>query len=99
MSGKTPKPATSKNSTTNNLSNFHHLEYFGLIFEFLFLLIGVYLYVFSRGLVRSKDPELQKKADVFRAQNGWWLRLLALGLVAIMAVNIILHLQQLVSGS
>jgi hypothetical protein len=75
------------------------MEYLGLIFEIIFLLIGVYLYAFARGWVRSGNPDLQKKAEAFRAQNGWWLRLLALGLVAIMAVNIVLHLQQIASGS
>ncbi|MBK7407669.1 MAG: hypothetical protein IPL49_15230 [Saprospirales bacterium] len=75
------------------------VEYLGLLFEFLFLGIGVYLYLFARGLLKAGNPELQKRAEAFRQANGWWLRLLALAIVAIMVLNIYLHLRQLFSGS
>ena len=75
------------------------VEYLGLLFEFLFLGIGVYLYLFARGLINAGSPDLQKRAESFRQANGWWLRLLALAIVAIMALNIYLHLRQLFSAS
>ncbi len=71
------------------------MEYLGLLFELLFLAMGVYLYLFAIGKVSTKDPQARERAEAFRARNGWWLRLLSLALIAIMAVNIYLHLVQL----
>jgi hypothetical protein len=73
------------------------LEYTGLIFEIFFLIAGIYLYLFSIGKVQSSDPEKQKKAEEFRAQNKW-LRIVSLALIAIMAVNIYLHFQEIMGG-
>lgn len=72
------------------------MEYTGLIFEVIFLLMGVYLYMFSIGKVKSNDPEKQKKAEEFRVQNGGWLKLVSMALVAIMLVNLYLHIQELI---
>lgn len=74
------------------------MEFLGLILEVLFLGIGVYIYLFSRGFFKSKDPEVEKKAEAFRKKNGWWLRLLALALVAVMLLNLIFHIQDLVNA-
>ncbi|MCR9287097.1 MAG: hypothetical protein NXI23_06855 [Bacteroidetes bacterium] len=74
------------------------MEYTGLLFEFMFLIMGIYLYFFSIGKVQSNDPEKQKKADDFRAQNAGWLKIVSLALVAIMVVNIYLHLQEILSN-
>lgn len=71
------------------------MEFLGLFFELLFLVMGVYLYLFAIGRVSTKDPNARDRAETFRAKNGWWLRLLSLALIAIMAVNIYLHLVQL----
>ncbi|MBK6904647.1 MAG: hypothetical protein IPH04_18055 [Saprospirales bacterium] len=71
------------------------MEYLGLLFELLFFSLGVYLYLFARGMVRSGNPERQKRAESFRASNSWWLRLLGLAIAAIMGVNTYLHLVQL----
>ncbi|RMG82240.1 MAG: hypothetical protein D6714_11675 [Bacteroidetes bacterium] len=71
------------------------MEYTGLFFELLFLMLGVYLYFFSIGKIRSKDPEKQKKAEAFRRENAGWLKILALALTAIMLVNFVLHLKAL----
>jgi len=71
------------------------MEYGGLIFEILFLGLSIYLYLFAIGVFKSKDPSRQKKSEAFRQSNGWWLRLLALAVAAIMAVNIYLHLLDL----
>ena len=71
------------------------MEFLGLFFELLFLVMGVYLYLFAIGRVSTKDPKARERAEAFRAKNGWWLRLLSLALIAIMVVNIYLHLVQL----
>lgn len=68
------------------------MEYLGLIFEFAFLALGVYVYLFSIGKLTSKDTEIQKKAEAFRQKNKTWLRILALLLMAVMSVNIYLHI-------
>ncbi len=73
------------------------MEYLGLILEFIFLGIGIYFYLFSIGKINSKNPEAQKKADAFRQGNQRWLRLLSLALIALMSVEIILHIQSMVS--
>jgi hypothetical protein len=73
------------------------MEFVGLFFEFVFFLLGVGLYLFSRGFFRTKDSAMQQKAEAFRNANGWWMRLTALALIAIMAANIFLHLQSFFS--
>lgn len=69
------------------------MDLFGLFVEIALLAIGVYLYLFSRGMLKVKDKALQQKAEAFREGNAWWLRLGSLALIAIMIVNIFLHLQ------
>lgn len=73
------------------------MEYLGLFFEIIFLIIGIYLYLFVRGFVKQKNPEKQAKMDDFRKENGWWLRLAAIALISVMTINIALHIQQLMS--
>ena len=71
------------------------MEYAGLLFEFLFLFLGIYLYLFSIGKFSSKNAEVSKKSEAFRKENKGWMRILALALIAIMMVNIYIHLMQL----
>jgi hypothetical protein len=73
------------------------MEYAGLILEFIFLGIGIYFYLFSIGKIKSKDPKAQQKAESFRKSNHRWLRLLSLALMALMSLNIIVHIQSLIS--
>ena len=72
------------------------IEYIGLLFEIIFLILGVYVYLFFIGKVQAKDPQAREKAEAFRQKNGW-LRYAALALVAIMLVNVYLHIAQLFS--
>lgn len=75
------------------------MDILGLLAELLFLAGGVYLYLFSIGKIKaSQDPAVQAKADEFRLQNNWWLRLLSLALIAIMSVNVFLHVSQMMGG-
>ncbi|MEQ8704563.1 MAG: hypothetical protein RIC19_11615 [Phaeodactylibacter sp.] len=71
------------------------MEYLGLLMELVFLVFGVYLYLFSVGRVTAGNPEARKKAEVFRQRNAWWMRIGALAIIAIMAVNLYLHFLQL----
>lgn len=74
------------------------MEYLGLFIELIFLAIGLYLYLFAIGRMKSANPQAQQRAEAFRKRNGWWLRIAALALVAITLVNIVLHVMQLVTG-
>jgi len=71
------------------------MEYTGLIFEILFLCAGVYLYLFAIGKVSTPNPDKKEQSEAFRQNNKGWLRFLSLALVAIMLVNIVLHIQEL----
>lgn len=74
------------------------MEYIGLFFELVLLSAGVYLYLFAIGRLKLKDEAFRQKAESFRKENVTWLRLAALALSAIMVVNIIVHLRQLMAG-
>ncbi len=74
------------------------MDLLGLVFECIFLAIGVYLYLFARGKVRIVTHSSDDKAEAFRKKNGGWLRILALFLIAVMSLEIVLHLRDLVSG-
>ncbi len=71
------------------------MEYLGLLFEILFLGLGVYVYLFSRGFIKPKTDEAEKATESFRGKKGRWVRVLALALVAVMAVEIILNLRDM----
>ncbi|KAA3640067.1 MAG: hypothetical protein DWQ02_02635 [Bacteroidetes bacterium] len=71
------------------------MEYLGLFFELLILAFAVYLYMFATGRIEAKTEEAQQRADAFRKSNGGWLRILSLALAAIMLVNVLLHIMQL----
>jgi len=70
------------------------MDVFGLVLELIFLALAIYLYLFSRGMIKFAEP-MREKAEAFREGNAWWIRLGALFLMAIMIVNIVLHLKAL----
>lgn len=70
------------------------MEYFSLVIELIFLGIGLYVYLFSRGLILPKEEEARQKAEAFRKSNATWMRILSLLLMAMMAFNIYLHIKQ-----
>lgn len=65
-----------------------------IIWEFAVLAGAVYLYLYSRGIIKL-DPKTKQRAIEFRDQNKRWLTPLSLFLVAIMLVNIYLHFTQI----
>ncbi|MBR9920868.1 MAG: hypothetical protein GYB31_08510 [Bacteroidetes bacterium] len=66
----------------------------GILFEVLFLAIGIYVYLFAIGKIRFKDEKSRQRAEAFRTENGRILRILALALSAIMIVNIALRIME-----
>lgn len=75
------------------------MELIGLLVEILLLALGVYLYLFARGIIKVKDPQRRERAESFRQQNATWMRLLGLALAAIMLLNVVLHISQLFSAA
>jgi len=71
------------------------MDYLGLIFEIVFLGAGIYLYLFSRGIVTPKEKEVKASAEKFRKANAGWMRIASLLLIAIMSVNIIVHVMDI----
>lgn len=71
------------------------MTYLGLIFEIIILVAAVYGYLFTRGKFSSNDPEVRKKAEAFREQNGWWMRIGCLMIIALMSVEIVLHFRDI----
>ncbi|WP_420460546.1 hypothetical protein [Neolewinella sp.] len=60
-----------------------------LLIHLVFFAIGVYLYLFSRGLVRAGDVETRERAETFRKENATWMRYLGLALAAVMLLNLV----------
>ncbi len=71
------------------------MTYLGLLFEILIFAAATYGYLFTRGMFSSDDPTVRKKANDFRKKNGWWLRLACILVMALMAVNIALHIRDI----
>ncbi|MEZ4984558.1 MAG: hypothetical protein R2795_05920 [Saprospiraceae bacterium] len=71
------------------------MQIFGLLSELILFGMGTYLYLFARGLVSIKDKEVAKRAEAFRMQNAGWMRIMGLALAAIMFLNIVLHIKDM----
>ncbi len=67
----------------------------GLIVEILLFGLGLYLYLFARGLISFGTPEARQRAEAFRKDNATWMRLLGLALAAIMGLNVFFHLREM----
>ncbi len=63
--------------------------YLGLLFEILFLLAGIYLYLFSRGIIKTKQ------GASFLKENKNLIRYGSLALIAVMLINISLHIRDI----
>ena len=67
----------------------------GLIIEVLLLACGVYVYLYARGIIKPGTGEAAARAETFRRENATWMRLLGLALVALMLLNVVLHVREL----
>ena len=74
------------------------MDVLGFVVECLLLALGIYLYLFARGIITIKDPDRAARADAFRRDNAGWMRLLGLALAAVMLLNVVLHLSQWLRG-
>lgn len=74
------------------------MDFLGLVFELIFLGVGVFLYLYSRGKISVTTHTSDEKAEAFRQKNSRWLRILSLLLMAIMSLEIVLHLRDLIAG-
>ncbi|MBL7816164.1 MAG: hypothetical protein JNL70_14190 [Saprospiraceae bacterium] len=70
------------------------MEYLGLLFEFCFLALGIYAYRFATGKIKFSETQ-RPMAEQFRKENSGWMRLTGLALIAIMSVEIVLHIVQM----
>jgi hypothetical protein len=70
----------------------------GLVFEIVFLGLGVYLYLFARGFFTPSRPEAAEKVNRFRKANQGWMRIVGLALAAVFLLNLVLHVRDLVAG-
>jgi hypothetical protein len=70
------------------------MEYIGLLFEILFLLLGIFVYRLSTGKLKVSDAQ-RPAMERFIKENGKIMRILALALMAIMMIEIGLHLYQM----
>jgi hypothetical protein len=70
------------------------MEILGFIFEWVLFGVGLYIYRFSIGKIPFHSTQ-QPIAERFRKENGGWMRIAGLLLMAIMAVEIALHLFQM----
>lgn len=71
------------------------MQFVSIFFEILILSFAVYVYLFSTGKLKVKDAEKQQKAETFRKENGTWMRLLSLLLIALMSVELFLNVKSL----
>jgi hypothetical protein len=70
------------------------MEILGFIFEWVLFGVGLYIYRFAAGKIHFHNTQ-QPIAERFRKENGSWMRIAGLLLMAIMAVEIALHLIQI----
>jgi hypothetical protein len=67
----------------------------GLIVEILLLALGLYLYLFARGIISFGSDEAKARAEAFRKDNSTWMRLMGLALAAVMAMNVFFHIKEM----
>ena len=67
----------------------------GLIIEILLLALGLYLYLFARGIISFGNAESKARAEAFRKDNSTWMRLMGLALAAVMAMNVFFHVREM----
>ncbi|SEP56421.1 hypothetical protein [Neolewinella agarilytica] len=71
---------------------------FLLVLEVLLFALGLYLYLFARGVLSFGSDESKARAEEFRKGNALWMRLLGLALAAIMAINIVVHVKEMMAA-
>lgn len=57
--------------------------------QFLLFALGLYVYLFSRGVFRFGTEANRARAEAFRLENQVWMRYLGLALAAVMLLNLV----------
>ena len=70
------------------------MEFIGLLFEGIFLFVGIWVYRFATGRIKFHSTQ-QPLIERFRKENVVWMRWTSLALMAIMSIEITLHLFQI----
>ncbi len=71
------------------------MQYLALFLELLILAFAIYVYLFSTGKLKVKDPKQNEKAEEFRRENSTWMKWLSLLLIAVMTFEVILNIKSL----
>lgn len=71
------------------------MEFFGILFECVFCYIGWLIYRFSLGKIKF-SPKKQTQMEMMRRENQTLLRVGGLAIMAMMILEIGLHLIQLI---
>ena len=61
-----------------------------LLFDLFFFGVGLYLYLFSAGIIAARSPVAEK----WRLENGRWVRILSLAMAAVFGLNLLLGILQ-----
>jgi hypothetical protein len=70
------------------------MEYLGLLFEVVLLILGIWVYRFATGKIKFHSTQ-EPLAARFREENKGWMRICSIALMAMMSIEIVLHLLQL----
>jgi hypothetical protein len=69
------------------------MELVGFVFEIVLFAFGFFIYRFAIGKIRVHDTQ-RPVVERFRLENGGWMRIVGLLLMAMMAFEIGLHIFQ-----
>jgi len=71
------------------------MQYLGLLFELLFLGMGIYLTLFAWGAIPFGKADAARRAEQFRRDNKTWLLIGGFLLSLLMFFNVLFSLSQL----
>ena len=71
------------------------MEFIGFLFEFIFLALGLYVYLLLSGRINVSGSAAQNLA-VFKQNTGRSLKILALVLAIFAGISFVLHLIQFI---
>lgn len=72
--------------------NHQDMEILSFVYEIVFLLAGIYLFLFSTNRLKSKDKTKQQKIDEFIQSINPWATIFSVLLIFCFAISLIVHL-------
>ncbi len=70
------------------------MEALTYVYEIVFLGIGIYMFLYSTGRIKAKDPARAAEIEKFRKSLNPWLTILSVVMIVLFALNLILHISQ-----